>query len=93
MAKNKAKSKRKSITQTADKMFRLFAFIGPEAGTVYAGGFSVDAIAQALSLKTGFNFKDGSMDFGRLAMGWGPILGYEAAKKGKAFISRLLSSM
>lgn len=96
MAKRKSKkSKRrgKSLQRTAESLIGIAAYVGPEVGAVMAGGFTPEAIANAVSLKTGYNFLDGSFDPSRLILGWGPSLAFTAAKKGKSVVNKILSSV
>lgn len=91
--KGKKNSRRggKSLSRTVESLLGTVALIAPEIGTAYAGGFTPEAIANALSLKTGYNFLDGSFDPSRLVLGWAPSLAFQAAKKGKTLVNRVMS--
>lgn len=71
---------------------RTAVFLGPEAVTLMQNP-TPDGAFEALSLKTGFDFRDRSFDISRLLFGWGPSVGYEGGKKMKSFVSRILSGL
>lgn len=64
----------------------LASLFGPEAVQVYQNRANpVEAVSRALSLKTGFNFTDGTFKPERMIEGWGPYALQKVIRKAISF--------
>lgn len=83
--------KGKSLIRTAETLLRIVNFVGPEAAQVLRSDLNnEEKIWNALMMKSGFYFPDGSFHSDKLWAGWGPSIMFNLASSGIKMLNRIL---